>query len=235
MQRKDTTRRDAFGSWGQPNTMNDAPPSPVDMIAAPKKKQRDRTWELQNPACSYVVPRRLWTTAHKVRDDILSIVQHDEQGEPREDRTTVNAVASALMDWALNRVAKEPSLLKFSPNPISRGHMAVTWKETNGWEEKPIQLPTPIRRERQSKDVFVLSYRWTQSSINQRVRDLAGVNPNASHKKKSPFTYTVPIGEVVVRLLQLAIEDYKSRRMRLKVQQVAISQTAAGWEALRSK
>ena len=235
MQRKDTPRHDAFGSWGQPNTMNDAPPSPVDMIAAPKKKQRDRTWEMHNPACSYVVPRRLWTTAQQVRDNILSIVQHDEQGELREDRTTVNAVASALMDWALNRVEREPSLLKFSPNPQSRGHMTVTCKEADGWEETPIQLPTPKQRERQSKEVHVLSYRWTNSNIDQRLRDLAGVDPNANHKKKSPFTYTVPIGEVVVRLLQLAIEDYKSRRMRLKVQQIAISQTAAGWEALRSK
>lgn len=235
MQRKDIHRRDAFGSWGQPNTMNDAPPSPVDMIAAPKKKQRDRTWELQNPACSYVIPKRLWVTARQVRDDILSIVQYDEQGEPREDRTTVNAVVSALMDWALNRVENEPSLLKFTPNPLSRGHMTVTSREANGWEDKPIQLPTPKRRERQSKEVLVLSYRWTNGSIDQRLRDLAGIDPNANHKKKSPFTYTVPIGEVVVRLLQLAIEDYKSRSMRLKVQQVAISQTAAGWEALRSK
>jgi len=235
MQRKDTPRRDAFGSWGSTNVLNDSTPSPVDMIAAPKKKQRDRTWETNNPAHSYIVPERLWKTAHQLRDNILSIVQYDEQGEPREDRTTVNAVASALMDWALTQVDHDPSLLQLTPNPSARGHLTVTFKEASKWDQGPILLPAPKRKERQSNVDLVLSYRWTKQDIGQRIKNVAGSNALANHKNKSPFTYTIPIGEVVVRLLQLAIEDYKARHMRLKVQQVAISQTAAGWEALRSK
>jgi hypothetical protein len=125
-------RRNAFNSW-EP-TGDNPPPSPVDLIAAQKKKPRDRTWEKDNPTCSYIVPRPLWETAYQVRDDILSIAQYDEHGVPRDDRTTVNAVAAALMDWALQRVENERALLNLAPNPHARGHLTITWAEENTWD-----------------------------------------------------------------------------------------------------
>lgn len=228
-------RRDAFNSWKQTDT-GASPPSPVDMIAAPGKRLRDRAWERENRASSYVIPGHLRETASQLREDILAIVQYDENGEPRDDRTTVNEVATALMDWALMRVEREPGLLNFTPNPHSRGHMTVFWEEVDGWENRRIQLPVPTRRTttRREKKMY-LGYRWTIPDIDQRVRELAGKGSFENPRKKNPFTHAVPLGEVVVKLLSLAVKGYKERRFTMTIKQVAISQTAAGWEALRSK
>ena len=57
-------RRNAFNSWEQ--TGDNQPPSPVDLIAAQKKKQRDRSWEKvrilplnQAPTSTSALRRRL--------------------------------------------------------------------------------------------------------------------------------------------------------------------------------
>lgn len=226
-------RRNAFNSW-EP-TGDNPPPSPVDMISAPEKKPRDRTWEKDNPTCSYIVPRPLWEAAYQVRDDILSIAQYDERGVPRDDRTTVNAVAAALMDWALQRVENERALLDLAPNPHARGHLTIAWVEENTWDSLPLQLPAPKRKSKTGKEKdFVLSYRWSEN-IDQRIRKLAGHGSAPSPKKKSPFTHAIPIGEVVIGLLRLAIADYKVRRFKMKKVQATVSQTVSGWEVLRSK
>ena len=226
-------RRNAFNAWEQ--TGDNQPPSPVDLIAAPEKKPRDRSWEKDNPTCSYIVPRPLWELAYQVRDDILSIAQYDERGVPRDDRTTVNAVAAALMDWALQRVENERALLNLAPNPHARGHLTIAWVDENTWDSLPLQLPAPKRKSKTGKEKdFVLSYRWSEN-IDQRIRKLAGHGSAPSPKKKSPFTHAIPIGEVVVGLLRLAIVDYKVRRFKMKKVQATISQTVSGWEVLRSK
>jgi len=203
-------------------------------LPIPAHHTRDRSWEKQNPSRSYIIPHRLREAARSLREEVLSIAQFDENGTAREDLTTVNGVASILMDWVLARAESDPSLLNLTPNPHGRGHFTIVLEESYTPDTSLIVLPAPDRnrdaRDANEKDL-VLTYRWTIEGIDERIRRLAGKGMARSPKKGNPFTHAVPLGVVVLRLLELAISDYTHRRFRLKTKQVSISQMASSWES----
>lgn len=215
-----TNRREPFAKWQHPGQPwnEGAPPSPVDLIPGPQpKKKRGREWEKRNRAWSYKIPRPLWDVAKQIRDDIYAIAQFREDGKPREDATTVDDVAAALVDWALSLAEQEPSFLIPRPNPHPRGRlMTLTWEEWSNWST---EILTPSRKRKADKGGkdkdFVLTYRWLEEH-DQRIKSLAGKGPAATNHKNDPLKYAVPVGEVVVKLLQRAIDDYKNGRMRLR-------------------
>ena len=198
------------------------------------RHSRDRSWERENPSRSYIIPRKLRDAACILREDVLSIAQFDENGTAREDLTTVNGVASILMDWALVRVKSNPSLLNLTPNPHGRGHFTIMLEKSYTRDTSLIELRAPDRnrnpRDESDKDL-VLTYRWTIEKIDERIRKLAGKGMAKEPKKGNPFTHAVPLGVVVLRLLELAISDYTHRRFRLNTKQVSISQMASSWES----
>ena len=234
-----SSRRNAFVNyprWNQPQQepgqQATQPPTPLDLIPAVRPKKRGRQWEKRNRAWSYKIPRPLWDVAKQIRDDIYAIAQFREDGKPRGDSTTVDAVATALIDWALGFAEQDPSFLSPRTNPHPRGRlMTLAWEEWNGW---PRELPTPSRRTRradkEAKDkVFVLTYRWPEELV-QRIKLLAGKGLGTTNnaQKYNPLKYSVPVGEVVVKLLQRAIDDYKNGRMRLQLH--TVQQSISGWE-----
>ena len=87
---------------------------------------------------------------------------------------------------------------------------------------------TKSRQGGKDKD-FVLTYRWLEEH-DQRIKSLAGKGPAATNHKNDPLKYAVPVGEVVVKLLQRAIDDYKNGRMRLRSQATTGRQTVSGWD-----
>lgn len=195
------------------------------------KQGRDRSWEHKNPARAYFIPRYIWNAARQVRDDILWIAHYDENGRPREDLTTVNGVASILMGWALKRAEEDPSILKFSPNTRWRGHQLMMASNLYAGGTAQLSMPEQnIKSGDTDKRDFVIAYRWTLPELDQRIRKLAGKGVAKNPKKRNPSTYAVPLGMVVICLLQLALNDYKARRFRLKTEPVSVVQMALDWE-----
>ncbi len=224
---------DKYPIWQQPGESvvpMPTAPTPLDLIplAEPKKK-RGREWEKRNRAWSYKIPRPLWDAAKQIRDDICAIAQVREDGKPREDSTTVNDVAAALMDWALCLAEQDPSFLTPLPNPHPRGRlMTLAYEE---WDSQPMELPTPKRKSKSAGDKkdFYIAYRWPEE-LDRRIKVLVGKGPAVTNHKNDPLKYAVPVGEGVVKLLQRAIDDYKNGRMRLRSQASTVHQTVSGWE-----
>ncbi len=203
--------------------------SVLETISGPAKEQRERAWEKSNRAFSYVVPTPLRNLAIQLRRDILSITQFDQDGKPRADRTTVDQVAGILMDWALNEIRLNPKLLVPRPNPRSRkGQMTVTWEAWEGREKTTVNLKEPLRRsgKKANEKPCSLSFRWGLET-DQRIKELAGVGA-ISESKKNPNKFAIPVGEVVVSLLQLAVKGYQARRFTLRIA-AKTSTKVEGW------
>jgi hypothetical protein len=148
----------------------------------------------------------------------LSISQFDQDGRPRADRATVDDVAGILMDWALSEMRIHPNLLVPMPNPRSRkGQMTVAWEAWQGWDKTPVNLKEPTRRSRKkvNEKQCVLSFRWGLE-VDLRIKELAGVG-TVSERQKNPLKFAIPLGEVVVSLLQVAVKGYQSRRFTLRI------------------
>ncbi len=205
------------------------PVSPVDTMRVAQQRQKPRRWEQANRAFSYAIPRPLHQAAWQVRDNINAIAQFDEHGTERDETVKVDEIACALIDWALRRVEQEPEILTPRPDPTSRGGQMtlVTWRETAG--AQPISLPAP-RRKRTIVEArkLVLSYRWSED-VDAKIRELAGKNLNLV-EKYNPYKHAVPAGEVVVRLLELAISDYIAGRFVIVVGH-RVTQDFLGWES----
>jgi hypothetical protein len=227
-----TTRRNPLADFIDQATGQ--PKSSVGMIPSAEKKPRMRTWEKNNRAWSYIIPRPLHEVARQIRVDILALSQYDETGQERMDRTTVDGVASALMDYALAKVDQSPTLLRLHSNPHSRGQMTVSWEAWDTWDKSRLDIPKPKAKSTKKISSLYLAYRWASEEIDTRVRELAGEGtPSASNK--NPLKHAVPAGEVVVRLLQIALDGYRNREFKLLVEPHALGQHVTGWETWRSK
>ncbi len=206
--------------------------SPLDLIPTAKKVVRIRTWEKKNKAFSYRIPERLREAAIEVRESILSIATFDEDGNLRMDRTTVDDVASALIGYALAK-AKEENLT-FAPTRA--GKMTLDWEEAEkGWKT-PITLKKvpPRKRKAKPKQVF-LGYRW-DGKYHLEIEKLAGsvrpvVHREDGSKVNNPHRFSVPPGEIVVRLLQRAIKAYIARELRLATRPETAAQKITGWSS----
>jgi len=221
-------RRNPFA---QPADPWDGANDPLATIRMPEKKKRERKYEAENKACVYRIPENSQEEAQKIRANLKSIVANDESGNPRADRTTVDDVATVLMDYALT-VADEEGLT-FSPT--RKGRMSLNWKKIEqGWASpEPIELKKVSTKEKKATSQMLLGYRWS-SEIHARIEALAGVSCDVSldengRRINNPHRYQVPIGEVVVRLLQRGISDYVSRKIHLNSSQETVTQKVTGW------
>jgi hypothetical protein len=170
--------------------------------------------------------------AIQLRKDILSIARFDQAGGLRTDRITVDELAGTLMDWALNEIRTNPKLLVPRPNRRSRkGQMTVTWEVWESWDKSPINLKAPTfpSKKKANEKQCILSFRW-DPEIDQQIKELAGVG-TISESKKNPNKFAIPLGEVMVSLLQLAIDGYKARRFTLRIA-AKTSAKVEGWSDL---
>ncbi len=221
-------RRDPFAN--RPASNND----PLHNIPVAKPyKREDRSWEKANPSFSAWIPTRLMDRAIVIKNAILWISQHDENGELRSDRTTVDDVATTLIDYALAMAAKENITFR----PTAKGKMTLSWNEAEAGWNSPIAIGEPVRKKKAALPKQVtLGYRWTPEH-QVGIEKLAGEVRPVQYKddgaiKRDPHRFAVPLGEIVVRLLQRAISDYQSRKMRLLSRPVSAAQTVDGWASI---
>ena len=203
---------------------------PIDLIPMAKKAERDRIWEKKNKAYSYRIPQRLRDEAIEIRESILSIATYDENGHLRMDRTTVDDVARELLSYALAKAKEET--LTFAPTRT--GKMKLEWKEAEqGWEPPIVLKKVAKKKKSVAPKQIVLSYRWSPEQ-HAEIEVLAGevhavrLRDDGSIKN-NPHRFSVPPGEIVVRLLMRAVTAYKERKMVLSTRPETAAQKVTGW------
>ena len=203
---------------------------PIDLIPIAKKAKRERTWEKKHKAYSYRIPQRLRDEAIEVRESILSIASFDENGHLRMDRTTVDDVARELLSYALKKAKEET--LTFAPTRT--GKMKLEWKEVEqGWEAPIVLKKVEKKKKKVPSKQIVLSYRWSpkqHAEIEALAGEVRAVRRRDNGKiKNNPHRFSVPPGEVAVRLLQRSITAYKERRLLLSSSPETMAQKITGW------
>jgi hypothetical protein len=194
-------------------TLADVPENTIPLA----KQSRPRRWEKSNRAYSYRIPVVLNELAAQLRQDVMSIAQFDEHGQPRQHQTSVDLIAAILMDWALQTVQKTPDLIRAAPNPQGRGLMTGYAAAWDAWQkpEPLVSLPRSQHRKKREKASLFLAYRW-RAETDQAIRQLANDRYIAS-------------GEAVVRLLEIAVNGYKQREFRIKLE-IQGAVLPSGWE-----
>ena len=196
---------------------------PIDLIPMAKKAVRRRDWSKNHPTFSYLIPLPLIDTAKILQGEVKSAAQFDQDGEPRLDGTTDSDMAAIFIDYALTMSKRES--ITFAPTP--KGKMTLGWEEAEaGWEPAKLPLPKP-KKKTEKRERFYLGYRW-MSEHHFAIQTLAG-DTAPDTNSRSPHRYTVPIGEVVVRLLQRALKDYKARTMRPTFRPEVVRKEPTGW------
>jgi len=204
MPRKRPPRRDPFARLKQPlqsttpgpDGAPPAPPTILDLIPRAKRRERKREWEKANRAKSYKIPTGLHDRARNIRSALLGLAE--------QYQTTADEVAAALMTAALDAVAEGDIRLEFVPNPQGR-KMRVEVVREGGWPQE--DLPKPRKRSKAAKPVF-LGFRWS-NEIDRKITEVA-----ANAKK----------GEVVVLLLEAALERLKAGQWGLRPRTVTVKQ-----------
>jgi hypothetical protein len=185
----------------------------------PIGRKRERGWEKENRPYIYRIPAPLYSLARQAREDVNSIAHYDETGQPRNDQTTADQIAGILVDVALQKVALQPGLINASANPRGRGKMTVYAKDWGAWQKPaPIQQLPKVGKKKLSRPRMIIGYRWP-AETDQAVRGLSR-------------SLDIPIGETVLRLLQIGIEAYKRHDFRIVVE-VRATVRAIGWESPR--
>lgn len=220
--------RDPLKKFMQASTdPNASAPSALDLIRSKQKEPRGRDWEKRHRAFSYKIPVALRKAATQVREDILSIAQFDESGNPRANATTAEDIARILLERALFMLRQNPNLLAPRPNALSRrGQMTVSWEAWDRWEKNAVSLKPPLRRQKLNEKKVVLTFRWG-AELDAQLKSIAG--SGTPGKNSNPLKFAVPVGDLVVRLLQIAIDDYKAGRFKFKIGLETVAK-ANSWE-----
>ena len=192
-------------------------------IERAKKQQRNNSWNKKHPTYSFLTPEELIPLGKEIRRKIKSASEYDQDGILREDGTTADDIATIFIDYALAK-AKEENI-NFSPTP--KGKMKLGWEEAEtAWEKAKFPAPQKTNKSKK-KERFELAYRWT-AKHQAAIQELAGDTMPDSNSR-SPHRYMVPIGEVVLRLLQRALNDYETRKMRPTFRPEVVKKIPTGW------
>jgi hypothetical protein len=171
---------------------------PIHSIPTAQRRKRDnRAWDRAHRGMSYRIPSALHLRAKDIRSLILGLAYRH--------MTSASSVAAALMNYSLTHVRRGEFHIEARPNPRRR-KMSLTWEEADGW---PQEIEAKQRPAKKTGASLVLTYRWGKD-VDQQIKALAGVE--------------VCIGEVMVRLLDYALDSHRKGRFRLKEEAVVVSQ-----------
>ena len=179
-----------------------APESVLDMLNIGKPSKRRSDWNKRHAPKAFAIPAPLIETAKEVRETVLSCGEFDERDKPRASPLTADVAATCMLEWAIKQVEKKPGLLPVSQTPHSKTGWTAYTAEWNTWAIPP-SFPKPTRRKKATKKrgKYVLSYRIPNSQ-EKAIRDISERTG-------------VPLGEVLLRLIQIGIEGYKAMKYRI--------------------
>ncbi|WKZ38284.1 MAG: hypothetical protein QY332_10120 [Anaerolineales bacterium] len=166
-----------------------------------EQREKRRAYDKQNPVETYFIPAYM----HEAFFDVKTAIG----GLAHQHNATENGVTEKLTEWALRKVRNGELRVGGKPNP-SRRKMEVYIEDANNevWtSERDIpEKPRKVAR----KKIFA-GYRFTKDVISQ----IDAISKN-NH---------LPAGEVLVVLLQYAIEKYKAQEFNLKTRSLDVRQT----------
>lgn len=174
---------------------------PTARQAKESRTRRRRDWEKKNPSNSYRVPSELHMRAKEISASLSSIAG--------EYLSTTSSVAAAFVTFSLSHLRSGKLTIEPHPNP-ERRTLTLHWTEVeNGW---PKEIK-PLKRKKEGvlakKDSIFLGYRWG-ADIDKQIEAIA---------KQTG----VPGGEVVVFLLNHAIEAYRRGQLTLTPEAVVVT------------
>jgi hypothetical protein len=186
------------------------------------QSKRVRKWEKKNRTTSFRIPPDI---AERVVDpnnglrSVLNVIANHEV-------VLLDEVTLAFTEYGLT--CFERGDLQFEGRPDAstnrRKMKLVGWreKETDGW---PVQLSAKPRKKEQSQTLKVegkihtLAYRWREKAeeLHARLNAIAG-------------QYCLPIGEVLVRILEYSAAQYMAGKLILEKEQPAIMNQVKNWK-----
>jgi hypothetical protein len=199
--------RQPLDSQATPADNNALARIPTAMQAKRSEPKRKRDWEKGHRSHSYRVPEKY--------RELVGVEDADEgirkaiRALAEKHMTTTSRIADACMDFALSELRSGRLNITTRPNPAGT-KMSIEWTaQDEGW---PQIIPASKKKTAavlKPKPVY-LSYRWDPNVDTQVI---------AVAKQKA-----VPNGEVVVRLLQHALEAYQAGRLKLRETALVVKQ-----------
>jgi hypothetical protein len=176
------------------------------------QKKRQRKWEKKNPTTSFRIPpdiaERVVSPKNGLRT-VLNIIANHEV-------VLLDEVTLAFTEYGLACFDRGDFTFEARPDASTnrRKMKLVGWREKDGW---PVELSTKPRKKEQSQTakgegkIYTLACRWGEKGeeLHARLRAIAE-------------QYCLPIGEVLVRILEHSVARYMAGRMILEKDQPAI-------------
>lgn len=214
------TKRNPFEAM----TASDASPSPspesvVAMIPTATQKKRDAksaeqiekrrasraAFDKRFPNYGYFIPDHLHMEFKALRSQILGLAQDKDKGI---NVTEINMTTS-LVTWALAQVRNGRLVIKGATNAHRRKMTVILEDVTDTWEKTPVEIK-PVERKMPAKRLTV-AYRFP-FDVEAQIRELA--------------SDTLPKGELLVRLLQHAVQAVKSGDVKINTAPQEMRQSA---------
>jgi len=184
------------------------------------QKRRHRKWEKNNRTTSFRIPpdiaERVVAPENGLRS-VLNIIANHEV-------VLLDEVTLAFTEYGLT--CFERGDLQFEGRPDAstnrRKMKLVGWKEKAGW---PVELSTKPQKKEQSQTskvegkIYTLAYRWREKAEELHTR-LAAIAEQ----------YCLPIGEVLVRILEYSAAQYMAGKLTLEKEQPAIMNQVKNWK-----
>jgi hypothetical protein len=184
------------------------------------QKRRHRKWEKKNRTTSFRIPpdiaERVIAPENGLRS-VLNIIANHEV-------VLLDEVTLAFTEYGLT--CFERGDLQFEGRPDAstnrRKMKLVGWKEKAGW---PVELSTKPQKKEQSQTskvegkIYTLAYRWREKAeeLHTRLDAIAE-------------QYCLPVGEVLVRILEHSVARYMAGKMVLEKDQPAITNQVKNWK-----
>ncbi|MCJ7432481.1 MAG: hypothetical protein MUO77_03245 [Anaerolineales bacterium] len=184
------------------------------------QKKRHRKWEKKNPTTSFRIPpdiaERVVAPINGLRNILITIANHEV--------VLLDEITLFFTEYGLTCFERGDFQLEGRPDASTnrRKMKLVGWKEGDGW---PVELSTKPRKKEQSQatkvegKIYTLAYRWGVKAEALQIR-LDAISEQ----------YCLPVGEVLVRILEHSAAMYKAGKMTLEKDQPAITNQVKNWK-----
>jgi hypothetical protein len=202
------------------NTVGASPaPSTLDLIPTARQVKRDarseqqiekrkasrKAFDKRYPNFGYFIPEHLHMEAKALRATILGLAQNKEKNL----NVTEISMTTSLVVWALAQVRTGKLIITGTPN--SRRKMTVIIEDvTDTWEKTPVEIK-PVEKKMPVKRMTI-AYRFPPD-VEKQIRELTGD--------------ALPKGEVLVRLLQHAVQAVQNGDTKINIAPMEMRQVAS--------
>jgi len=172
---------------------------PISTIPLAKGQKCDsRTWDRKHCGKTYYIPMHLHQQTKTIRASIVALSE--------KYLTNTSSVASALISFSLAHIHQGKCVIEARPD-ARRRKMALIWEEAENGRTYGVFQPKQ-KTKRAVNDSYI-NYRWG-GDLDAQIKALVNTSLAA--------------GEVVVFLLNYALNAYEAGRLRLKVETVVVLQ-----------